>query len=350
MGKASGGIGVPAAAEDLRLSRPPLHTKFAAAGGAEPQGSEFPRPADPLLPFEEGPEPSPPDPPGVFASGGPANCGARGMASAGSGMEEVRVSVLTPLKLVGLVCIFLALCLDLGAVLSPAWVTADHQYYLSLWESCRKPASLDNWDCESTLSSGKEGLTRRDPFLPPRPAPRPTAGTAIAGTATASPPHFLCPLPLPSPLHPGPFTDPRMPPPRPLPGPSHHTNPMRRPAPSTLLLWSFLGLWRNMHALWGSLLPFKARTVCLWFPRCPLKGKAKTPQLHRDAPWVLSRSSSLCSPSLLSAGNRPSLPLSARVSALSPLYLTPPPPLSLASDFLFPDIFEGCEELGEGQA
>nr|KAF6493143.1 transmembrane protein 47 [Molossus molossus] len=73
------------------------------------------------------------------------------MASAGSGMEEVRVSVLTPLKLVGLVCIFLALCLDLGAVLSPAWVTADHQYYLSLWESCRKPASLDSWHCESTL-------------------------------------------------------------------------------------------------------------------------------------------------------------------------------------------------------
>ncbi|XP_045394503.1 transmembrane protein 47 isoform X2 [Lemur catta] len=75
------------------------------------------------------------------------------MASAGSGMEEVRVSVLTPLKLVGLVCIFLALCLDLGAVLSPAWVTADHQYYLSLWESCRKPASLDSWHCDSTLSS-----------------------------------------------------------------------------------------------------------------------------------------------------------------------------------------------------
>nr|XP_044996679.1 transmembrane protein 47 isoform X3 [Jaculus jaculus] len=75
------------------------------------------------------------------------------MASAGSGMEEVRVSVLTPLKLVGLVCIFLALCLDMGAVLSPAWVTADHQYYLSLWESCRKPASLDIWHCESTLSS-----------------------------------------------------------------------------------------------------------------------------------------------------------------------------------------------------
>ncbi|NXN65225.1 TMM47 protein, partial [Himantopus himantopus] len=70
------------------------------------------------------------------------------MASAGSGMEEVRVSVLTPLKLVGLVCIFLALCLDLGAVLSPAWVTADHQYYLSLWESCRKPGNLDSWLCD----------------------------------------------------------------------------------------------------------------------------------------------------------------------------------------------------------
>ncbi|KAI1241539.1 transmembrane protein 47, partial [Lamprotornis superbus] len=65
----------------------------------------------------------------------------------------VRVSVLTPLKLVGLVCIFLALCLDLGAVLSPAWVTADHQYYLSLWESCRKPGNLDSWLCESTLHS-----------------------------------------------------------------------------------------------------------------------------------------------------------------------------------------------------
>ncbi|XP_035397961.1 transmembrane protein 47 isoform X5 [Cygnus atratus] len=76
------------------------------------------------------------------------------MASSGSGMEEVRVSVLTPLKLVGLVCIFLALCLDLGAVLSPAWVTADHQYYLSLWESCRKPGNLDSWLCESTLHSG----------------------------------------------------------------------------------------------------------------------------------------------------------------------------------------------------
>ncbi|XP_030058218.1 transmembrane protein 47 [Microcaecilia unicolor] len=75
------------------------------------------------------------------------------MASAGSGMEEVRVSVLTPLKLVGLVCIFLALCLDLGAVLSPAWVTAEQQYYLSLWEACRRGpgAAAESWSCESTL-------------------------------------------------------------------------------------------------------------------------------------------------------------------------------------------------------
>ncbi|XP_053166153.1 transmembrane protein 47 isoform X2 [Hemicordylus capensis] len=75
------------------------------------------------------------------------------MASAGSGMEEVRVSVLTPLKLVGLVCIFLALCLDLGAVLSPAWVTADHQSYLSLWESCNKLSNPGTWTCKTTLNS-----------------------------------------------------------------------------------------------------------------------------------------------------------------------------------------------------
>ncbi|XP_031220199.1 transmembrane protein 47 [Mastomys coucha] len=116
------------------------------------------------------------------------------MASAGSGMEEVRVSVLTPLKLVGLVCIFLALCLDLGAVLSPAWVTADHQYYLSLWESCRKPANLDIWHCESTLGSGER--------------PHPTPGAAPLAPAWLSrapllppprweppPPLFFAPLP-----------------------------------------------------------------------------------------------------------------------------------------------------------
>ncbi|KAG2456404.1 TMM47 protein, partial [Polypterus senegalus] len=77
------------------------------------------------------------------------------MASAGSGVEEVRVSVLTPLKLVGLVCIFLALCLDIGAVLSPAWVTADNNYYLSLWESCTKSTNSEIWQCNSTLGNGE---------------------------------------------------------------------------------------------------------------------------------------------------------------------------------------------------
>ncbi|CAG04994.1 unnamed protein product, partial [Tetraodon nigroviridis] len=70
--------------------------------------------------------------------------------------ESARSSPLTPLKLVGLVCVFLALCLDVGAVMSPAWVTADDQYYLSLWESCWKPASTESWQCSSTLGSGRQ--------------------------------------------------------------------------------------------------------------------------------------------------------------------------------------------------
>ncbi|KAG5276308.1 hypothetical protein AALO_G00130450 [Alosa alosa] len=75
------------------------------------------------------------------------------MASSVSGTEEVRGSALTPLKLVGLVCIFLALCLDVGSVLSPAWVTADDQYYLSLWESCWKPVTSETWQCSTTLET-----------------------------------------------------------------------------------------------------------------------------------------------------------------------------------------------------
>uniref|UniRef100_A0A3Q3Q305 Transmembrane protein 47 n=1 Tax=Monopterus albus TaxID=43700 RepID=A0A3Q3Q305_MONAL len=67
--------------------------------------------------------------------------------------ESARSSPLTPLKLVGLVCVFLALCLDVGAVMSPAWVTAEDHYYLSLWESCWKPASTENWQCSSTLGT-----------------------------------------------------------------------------------------------------------------------------------------------------------------------------------------------------
>ncbi|XP_057713630.1 transmembrane protein 47-like [Corythoichthys intestinalis] len=67
--------------------------------------------------------------------------------------DSAGISPLTPLKLVGLLCVFLALCLDVGAVMSPAWVTADDQYYLSLWESCWKPTSTDKWQCNTTLSS-----------------------------------------------------------------------------------------------------------------------------------------------------------------------------------------------------
>lgn len=77
------------------------------------------------------------------------------MASSVSGTEEGRMSVLTPLKLVGLVCVFLALCLDVGAILSPAWVTADDQYYLSMWMSCKKHISSLEWTCKSTLSTGE---------------------------------------------------------------------------------------------------------------------------------------------------------------------------------------------------
>ncbi|XP_061910060.1 transmembrane protein 47-like isoform X2 [Entelurus aequoreus] len=73
--------------------------------------------------------------------------------------ESVRSSALTPLKLVGLMCVFLALCLDVGALMSPAWVTADDQYYLSLWESCWKAASTDRWQCSSTLSSDWQIVT-----------------------------------------------------------------------------------------------------------------------------------------------------------------------------------------------
>ncbi|KAK3540379.1 hypothetical protein QTP70_030210 [Hemibagrus guttatus] len=79
------------------------------------------------------------------------------MASSASGTEEARgaasSSAPTPLKLVGLVCVFLALCLDVGAVLSPAWVTADQQYYLSLWESCAKSAGASAWQCSGTLNT-----------------------------------------------------------------------------------------------------------------------------------------------------------------------------------------------------
>lgn len=68
------------------------------------------------------------------------------------------VYVFRPFKLIALLCVFLALCLDVVALLSPAWVTADH-FSLSLWESCsqseaRQPGEEAPWSCFSTLTSG----------------------------------------------------------------------------------------------------------------------------------------------------------------------------------------------------
>ncbi|KAG8508097.1 Transmembrane protein 47 [Galemys pyrenaicus] len=179
----------------------------------QPLGTPHSRAADRLLPSRGGRVPRTPDPPGVLLSAGRANCGARGMASAGSGMEEVRVSVLTPLKLVGLVCIFLALCLDLGAVLSPAWVTADHQYYLSLWESCRKPASLDIWHCETTLNSGEARARAPRAGPPGRPLLPPSPGAPGSRRVRSRPPPLSTP--------PGPQTQGDVP--RPLPPRGHRT-------------------------------------------------------------------------------------------------------------------------------
>lgn len=213
-----------------------------------------------LLPSKGGRPPGSPDPPGVLASDWPSGCGTRDMASAGSGMEEVRVSVLTPLKLVGLVCIFLALCLDLGAVLSPAWVTADHQYYLSLWESCRKPASLDIWHCESTLSSG-EGPARRDP-CPASPAPGCPAPHCQRRHRLS--PAFCGPFPCPPTLAPrGSSGSSRLPDARPLPLPSPGRQTqcdVPRPLPPPVAIPRALER-HGCHP--GSWLSLKARTVWL---------------------------------------------------------------------------------------
>lgn len=76
-------------------------------------------------------------------------------------MSVNEVYVFRPFKLIALLCVFLALCLDVVALLSPAWVTADH-FSLSLWESCsqseaRHPTEEEAapWSCFSTLTSGR---------------------------------------------------------------------------------------------------------------------------------------------------------------------------------------------------
>lgn len=73
-------------------------------------------------------------------------------------MSVNEVYVFRPFKLIALLCVFLALCLDVVALLSPAWVTAEH-FSLSLWESCsqseaRQPTEEAQWSCFSTLTSG----------------------------------------------------------------------------------------------------------------------------------------------------------------------------------------------------
>ncbi|KAM8835273.1 transmembrane protein 47-like [Synchiropus picturatus] len=67
------------------------------------------------------------------------------------------MSVFRPFKLMALLCVLLALVLDLVALLSPAWVTAEH-FSLSLWESCtvsavRNEAGEAVKTCFSTLTS-----------------------------------------------------------------------------------------------------------------------------------------------------------------------------------------------------
>ncbi|KAG7484739.1 hypothetical protein MATL_G00053300 [Megalops atlanticus] len=66
-------------------------------------------------------------------------------------MSLNEVSVFRPFKLIAVLCVFLALCLDVVALLSPAWVTAE-RYALSLWESCRQVEG-SVWQCVSTLGS-----------------------------------------------------------------------------------------------------------------------------------------------------------------------------------------------------
>ncbi|XP_026558775.1 transmembrane protein 47-like [Pseudonaja textilis] len=64
---------------------------------------------------------------------------------------EERGLTVRPFKLIALLCAFLALALDVAALLSPAWVTSE-RYSLSLWKECRQ--LLGGWECFSPLGSG----------------------------------------------------------------------------------------------------------------------------------------------------------------------------------------------------
>ncbi|XP_024055032.1 transmembrane protein 47-like [Terrapene carolina triunguis] len=63
-------------------------------------------------------------------------------------MATGEVRVLRPFKLIALVCLLVALALDVVALLSPAWVTSERGS-LSLWEACKR--APDVWHCLITL-------------------------------------------------------------------------------------------------------------------------------------------------------------------------------------------------------
>ncbi|XP_074819144.1 transmembrane protein 47-like isoform X1 [Natator depressus] len=63
-------------------------------------------------------------------------------------MATGEVRVLRPFKLIALLCLLVALALDVVALLSPAWVTSQRGS-LSLWEACKR--APDVWHCLSTL-------------------------------------------------------------------------------------------------------------------------------------------------------------------------------------------------------
>uniref|UniRef100_A0A674IBY4 Uncharacterized protein n=1 Tax=Terrapene triunguis TaxID=2587831 RepID=A0A674IBY4_9SAUR len=68
--------------------------------------------------------------------------------SASAWSRERGVRVLRPFKLIALVCLLVALALDVVALLSPAWVTSERGS-LSLWEACKR--APDVWHCLITL-------------------------------------------------------------------------------------------------------------------------------------------------------------------------------------------------------
>lgn len=69
-------------------------------------------------------------------------------------MATGEVRVLRPFKLIALLCLLVALALDVVALLSPAWVTSERGS-LSLWEACKR--APDVWHCLSTLRTGRAG-------------------------------------------------------------------------------------------------------------------------------------------------------------------------------------------------